>query len=312
MGFVNNNSFKGLCSLWGMDNYNSLLERISGSSGVSIEEIERKIEAKRAKLSGLISKEGAAQIVAAELGVSFENQRMKISELLHGMKRVNVIGKLTKIFPIREYNKNGREGKIGSFLIGDESSNTRVVLWDNSHINLLETGELAEGSIIEISNASVRNGEVHLSAFSDIKKSSEKLDGVKTDRSFMSANIKDARPGSSVKIRAAIVQVFEPRYFDSKKDDGKKGALLNVVLDDGTETIRAVLFGENIQKLGLSEEEIFSLEKFNQKKEEFLGEEKLFSGNFRTNTFFNNLEMSIDNVENVDVDSMINELEGKA
>ena len=48
-----------------MENYNKLVERISKVSNLSAEEIERKVEAKKAKLSGLISKEGAAQIVAA-------------------------------------------------------------------------------------------------------------------------------------------------------------------------------------------------------------------------------------------------------
>ena len=72
------------------DNYKKLLERISTSADVPVEELERKVEGKRAKLSGLISKEGAAQIIAAELGISFDNERMKISELVQGMKKANV------------------------------------------------------------------------------------------------------------------------------------------------------------------------------------------------------------------------------
>ena len=71
-----------------VENYNALLERISKASGLNISDLDRRVEAKRAKLSGLISKEGAAQIVASELGISFNNQRMKISELVHGMKKV--------------------------------------------------------------------------------------------------------------------------------------------------------------------------------------------------------------------------------
>ena len=64
------------------------MERIASSSGTGKEEIERKIEAKRAKLSGLISKEGAAQVVASELGVSFDNEQLKIDELLPNMRKV--------------------------------------------------------------------------------------------------------------------------------------------------------------------------------------------------------------------------------
>ncbi len=294
-----------------MDNYSNLVERISLSSGVEREEVERRVEAKRAKLSGLVSKEGAAQIVAAELGVSFENAVMKISELVHGMKRVSVVGEVTKVFPVREYNKNGREGKIGSFLIGDESSNTRVVLWDNSHIALIEGKSIKEGDTVEISNGAVRNGEIHLSAFSDIKKSSQKIEGARRNRIFETGRLKDASPGRNMKIRGVIVQVFEPRFFKSRKEgeEGEERALLNVVLDDGSETIRAVMFGEQINKLGLTDEEIFSLEKFIAKKEELLGEEKFFSGNFRTNSFFNNLEMNVEDIENVNVEELVRELE---
>ena len=294
-----------------MGNYEKLIERISNSAKISVEDIERKIEAKRAKLSGLISKEGAAQIVAAELGISFDNERMKISELVHAMKRVNVVGQITQIFPVREFKKNNREGKIGSLLLGDDGSNIRVVLWDVNHISLIEKGELKEGDVIEISNGAIRNGEMHLSGFSDIKKSDEKIENVKMERDFSFGELKNARPGSNMKIRAVIVQTFEPRYFDSKVKEGEKGVLLNIVLDDGTENIRAVLFNENIQKLGFEEGELFSVEKFNAKREGLLGEEKLFSGNFRTNSFFNILEMSINDVEEVDADELVKKLESK-
>jgi len=94
-----------------MENYERLIERISKSADITKDEIERRIEAKRAKLSGLISKEGAAQIIAAEIGISFEAERLKISELVQGMRRANVMGQITKVFPIREFKKNDREGK---------------------------------------------------------------------------------------------------------------------------------------------------------------------------------------------------------
>lgn len=295
-----------------MDNYTSLLERISASAGLPQEEIERKIEAKRAKLSGLISKEGAAQIVSAELGINFDNQRMKISEIVHGMKRVNLFGKVTKVFPVREFNKNGREGKIGSFLLGDASSNTRIVLWDTNHIDLIEKGELKEGSVIEVSNASVRNGEVHLSAFSDIKKSNEEIKDVKVEQEFEMLKLKDAREGLNAQLRAFVVQVFEPRYFDDKREPGKKRALLNVVLDDGTENMRAVLFAEKIYDLGFTEEEVFDVEKFNEKKKGLLGEEKFFVGMFKKNAYFGNIEFTINQTKNLNVEELVKELEAKS
>lgn len=292
-----------------MDNYSQLMERIARAANLHVEEVERKIEAKRAKLSGLISKEGAAQIVAAELGITFDNELLQIAELVEGMKRAHIIGKITQIFPIRSYAKNGREGKIGSFLLGDASSNVRVVLWDTHHIGLIESGALKEGSVVEILNGGVRNGEVHLSAFSDIKLSKEKVGEVMHTRSSQAGSFVDARPGSYMKVRATIVQLFEPRFFDDKKEAGKKRALVNFILDDGSETMRCLLNETSLAKLGFTNEEVFSPEAFNARKGEFLGEEKIFTGSVKTNTYFNKLEMNIEHIEDVNVDALIAELE---
>ncbi|MDO8460574.1 MAG: DUF2240 family protein [Nanoarchaeota archaeon] len=311
-----------------MDNYQQLVDRIAQSANLQKEEIERRVEAKRAKLSGLVSKEGAAQIVAAELGINFDKERLKISEVLHGMRKINTLGKVIEISPVRSFNKNGREGKVVNLLVGDESSNTKVVLWDTNHISLIENGKIKEGSVIEISNASIRNGEIHLSSFSDIKISKEKIENVVTKRVYSEKKLKDARPGDVIKTRSVIVHTFEPRYFEVCPQCGKKAvdeecknhgkikpikrALLNITLDDGTETIRSVLFGEQINKLGLDDKDIFSPEEVPKLKEKILGEEKLFAGRMVNNTLYNTIELNIEQVEEINPDSLIQQLESKA
>jgi replication factor A1 len=310
-----------------MENYDKLVEKISSLAKVSKEDIERKVEAKRAKLSGLVSKEGAAQIVAAELGLNLDQEKLKISELVHGMKRANVIGKIIRTFPIREYEKNGKQGKVANLMIADSSGNARLVLWDTNHIGLVEQGKVKEGSVVEISNAGIRNGEIHLSSFSDIKLSKEAMADVVTEKSYSSKKFSEVSAGQNLKIRAFVVQTFEPRFFEvcprcgkkavdneckeHGKVEAKKRALLNVVLDDGNETMRAVLFSENINKLGLTDEEIFSMEGFEQTKKKILGEEKIFSGNIRQNQFFNNIEFSVESIEDVNSAELIKELEAK-
>jgi replication factor A1 len=309
-----------------MDNYEKLLDRISRSSGLDKSEIERKVEAKKAKLSGLISREGAAQIVAAELGINFDSEKMKISELVDGMKRVNVIGKVVRINPIREFNKNGRQGKVAALLLADESSNVRTVLWDTNHISLFETGKIKENDVVDISNGAMRNGELHLSSFSDIKISKERIDKAVLEAVVAKKKLGECRPGESVKTRAIIVKTFEPRYFEVHPTTGKKltqedienniapakRALLNVVIDDGSETMRSVLFMEQILSLGLTEDQIMSLEEFNKIKDSLLGEEKIFSGQVKTNSLYNTTEFSISRVEPIDPDVLLKELEAKA
>jgi len=308
-----------------MDNYEKLIERISNSADITTEEIGRRVEAKRAKLSGLISKEGAAQIVAAELGINFDSEKLKISEIVDGMKKVNTLGKIIKLNPIREFNKNGREGKVASFLLADETSNVRTILWDTNHIALIEQGKLKEGSVIEISNGAIRNSELHLSSFAEIKESKEKLSNVVEQISIKEKKLKDVKVGENVKTRAIIVQTFEPRFFEVHPETGRKltpediekkvkpqkRALLNIVLDDGTETIRSVLFGQQINALGLNDTQIFSIEEFNKIKMSLLGEEKFFSGQIRLNSFSNTSELTIQNIEPVSPELLIKELEAK-
>lgn len=307
------------------NNYEGIIEKISRTSGLEKGEIEKKVVAKQEKISGLISKEGAAQIVAAELGISLDSEKSKIDELAPGMKRVNVVGKVINLFPVRNFTREGEERKVVNLQMADETSNTRVVLWDTNHINLIETGKIIEGTVIEILNATSRENEVHLGSFSELKLSSEVFEKVQTEKVFKEKNIKDFKVSDNIKTRAFIVQVFEPRFFnicpDCKKkvvNEGEnftcekhgkvapeKRSLMNLVLDDGTETIRSVLFHEKIKDLGILNVEEFSEEE----KQKILGKEMFFLGAVRMNKFFNNPELTIEGAEEVNVDDLILKLE---
>jgi len=310
-------------------NYDKIIEKIARVSGLDKNEIERKVEAKRAKLSGLISREGAAQVIASELGINFDNEKLKIDELLPGMKRVNLIGKVLNISPVREFNKNGKEGKVANLVIADETSNIKIVLWDTNHIELIEKKQIDIGHVVEIGNASMRENEIHLGSFSEFKKSDEIIEEVQTQISSKEKPIIMFRNMENVKNRSFIMQIFDPKFFNvcpeckrkvensgenySCQQHGivfpEKRALLNIVLDDGTETIRAVLFQEGIGSLGFRNLE--NREAFEEQKKEFLGKEMFFSGNVRMNKFFNNMEIIIDRAEEIDLNALINELEVK-
>ena len=307
--------------------YEQILEMISRNSGTSVEDIERKIEAKRAKLSGLISKEGAAQIVASELGISFDKQKMKISELLTGMKKINIIGKIIRMNRVIEYNKNGRSGKIGSFMLADETSNIRTVLWDTNHIELIEKQEIKEGDVIELSGGDIRNGEMHLGSFGDIKKSDMVIDKVQEKPIVHKKTISKIGFNDNIEVRAFVVQVFGPNFFYVCPECNKKvaevnkcnehgnvvaqkRAIVNFILDDGTGTIRSTLFDEQVKKVA-TEAELENAETFMPKREELIGKEFIIEGGSRKNKLSEDTELIVNDLKEVDIDNLIKELESK-
>ena len=310
-----------------MQNYDLFIEKIVRTTGIKREEVEERVEKKKEKLSGLISKEGAAQIIAAELGVSFENQDLKVDELMSGMRRVNIVGKIINLFPVREYDKNGNKGKVANLIMADETGSTRIVLWDVNHIELIENGTIKDGDVIEIKNASTRDGEVHLSGFSELKKSSVVFDNIKSEAVVSEKSLSEAIQGQSIRVRGVVVQVFQPRFYSvcpqcNKKaineENGykcvehgvispKEKAILNFVLDDGTETMRVVVFSDQINVL-IPEEDLKDAEKATVFRDDFIGTEIYLSGNVKRNQLFNNLEIVAFGVEKIDVEKLITEL----
>ena len=241
------------------------------------------------------------------------------------MRKINLIGKVIKLFPIREYNKNGRSGRIGSFILADETSNIRTVLWDENHIDVIENKVIKEGNVVEITNAGLRNGELHLGSFSEIKLSDKLIDKIVLEKPVISKPIVEFNTNDSVCTRAFIVQVFEPKFFEicpecKKKtsedrecqEHGKviseKRVLLSLVIDDGSDSIRSTLFEEDLYKI-ISKEELDNQELFSIKKNELLGKEVLITGNVRRNNYFNTHDFIVNNIQEIDIDKLIEELE---
>ena len=70
--------------------YEEIILKINEKTKMSVNEIEDRTEAKLKQLSGLISKEGAAHIIANELGVKvFEplSGRLQIKNILTGLNQ---------------------------------------------------------------------------------------------------------------------------------------------------------------------------------------------------------------------------------
>jgi hypothetical protein len=319
-----------------------IISKIKEKANLSDEEIKLKISEKRDKLSGFVSEEGAAHILANELGIDLmENIRkhgLKIMKLKPGM-RVGVTGKVIKSYEVRTFNRNGKEGKVGSFLIGDETGLIRIVLWDVNHIAKMESGEIKPDVVIKIENGNVRenNGykEMHLGNYSDMVLNPEgvTIDAVKKEnvgQSFDSGEIKisklsDVNAGENASVYGTIVQVFDPRSYIGCTECGKKvvdkceshpGALpkkipiLNFFVDDGYSGMRGVAFREQVSSvLGITDKEVIGLldnpDKFEEIKNKVLGSQMLISGRVNSNEMYNRNEFMVRNVHEMEAKEIL-------
>ena len=113
------------------------------------EEAERKIDAKISSFSGLLTKEAAAKLIAAEEGL-LKDRVTHISEIKDGSRDVNIRGKIKRIFPMNEY-RTGKRSR--SFILKDETGEMEVKLW-NEDADSLASHHL--GDTVKISNGYIR------------------------------------------------------------------------------------------------------------------------------------------------------------
>ncbi len=324
--------------------YEEIISRIKEEKNLSDEEITAKIKDKLKQLSDLISKEGAAHIVANELGVIITNvkKEVKINKLLTGMNNVIIAGKVLELNEIINYDKNGRKGKVVSFKLGDDTGVVRVVFWDVNHIKEIEEGKIKQDTILKVKNGYVRanNGykEVHLGNKGELEINPDGIDFEVNNHQefeFVKKKIVELNEGdTNVGVFGTIVQVFEPRFYEACTTCGRKVELigdsrqcrehglvkeelvpvLNISFDDGTDNLRAVAFRKQIETLlGLNKEQILEMKdniiKFEEIRQDLLGKQIVLIGRITKNQMFDRKEMSIQKVIEVKPEELINELE---
>lgn len=306
--------------------YEQILEKIQSQTQKPRAEIESLVNQKLTKLSDLISKEGAAHIIANELKVKLYDKiegKIKIKDLVSGMNSIDVLAKVITNYGIREFQKDNRQGRVASMLMGDDSGTCRLVLWDTNHIEEVEKNNLTEDKVILVKNAYVKenNGfkEVHLGNKSTIEYPNEKINVVSYNAILTTKKIKDLEENDYVSIEGTIVQVFEPRFYDScpecrKKinEEGKcevhglvikkEMPIVNLYLDDGTENIRVVLFNENVNKLIDNLETLKNTDEF---RDEVLGKQLKMQGRVIRNDAFNRTEFRANNIEELKPEDII-------
>jgi hypothetical protein len=295
--------------------------KIVESGKMSGSDLDEKIKTKINELSGLISEEGAAHIIANELDVELVNKsvtKLKIKELYAGMKNISTVGKVVRKFEARGFNSNGREGKVCSIMLGDETSTIRVVFW-NDQVESLSS--VKENDVIVLNDVYVKennNGkEVHFGdrGGMDINPEGVVIENVRTATSSKQRKKIDALQENeeNVELMGTVVQIFDPRFFLVHPETGRKiqdgenvtpalSYVLNLVMDDGSGTIRCVFWkNQTNHLLGKEEQEIAEYKEnpqsFEDIKTDLLGEQVKLIGRVKRNQMFDRLEFNVQMVE---------------
>lgn len=306
--------------------YDVIITKIKEQSKLTDAEINNRINDKLEQLSGLISKEGAAHIVANDLGVKLYEQisgPIKIKNLLLGMRSIETAGKVLRKFDTIEFEKEKIKGRVASLIIGDETGQIRLVLWNQQALML---GQIKEGDIVRVKRAYVKQN------------SSGKLEVHLGERGILQVNPPDilinqiSEPDNNtiprkwifqvtqndfmVEILGTIVQIFNPNFFEicpvcQKRIKQKENIficeehgevtpdysyVINAILDDGTGTMRCVFFRSQAEQLTKkTNAEILETKNvpllFEQIKKEVLGTQLKVQGKVMSNSVFNRLEL---------------------
>lgn len=323
--------------------YEKILEKIREKTGLSNDDIEKRVQEKMRLLSGLISKEGAGHIVANECGINlFEQPKngIKVKDVLVGMRSLAVAGRVCQKFPVTEFATESRRGKIGSFILGDETGMLRVVLWNNKTDKL---EEIKEGDVVKIEGAYVRdnNGrtEAHLGELGILIPNPEGIEikevkGLKGGASERKKIAELTEKDQSIEILGTIVQVYNPNFFEICPSCGKRAKLqdgsfvctehskvnpdfsyvCNIFLDDGSESIRCVFFREQSEQLmKKSRKELLEYRenpnRFDEIKTELLGNMVKLHGRVVKNQMFDRIEFIASAVSEANPEEELKRLE---
>ena len=282
-----------------------IIERVVEEKQVTSEEVKKKISGKLEELSGLISEEGAAHIVANEYGVDLMKQdgSTKIETLLPGMKGVEVDAKVIRVYEVRTFQRQDGPGKVGKCLIGDDSGITMLTLWDEKSDVM---SKLNEQDTIKITKCDVRENrgrkEIHVARDGEVQINPEGVEvetrSAPQKKELQKKKISElTKEDTNVELFVTLVQIFDPKFFEGRPDDtgDTQGVVLNLFADDGSDNIRCVFWKESIMKLcGISKEELLSFKddpaKFEAKKTDLLGKMARLRGKVQDNEMFGRLE----------------------
>lgn len=304
-----------------------LVEKISEESGADPDDIKERIAAKTEELSGLVSEEGAAHLIAREEGVELaeaEEQELKVENVVPGMNRVDLKAQVVDITDINTFERDdGEEGRVRNIVLGDETGTVRMSLWDDQ-VDLAEKVDVDDA--IGISGAYSRednrgNPELRIGDDTQIRMIDEDIEAVDAGQGGGGGGAVEAEKitdvvseNQTVTVHGTVVEVYAQNPFyqacpecnKKVEEDGdgyvcgehgevepQHNMILSAILDDGYGNIRTVFFRDRAKELLQAEDETFDgdAEAVQGYADDIKGRDVVVTGRSRYNDFFNRIEL---------------------
>ena len=233
-----------------LEDAEGIKKKIIKETSISEKELDEKIQKKMDEYEGLLNEAGAAFAVSKELGVELGKSvetfnDIKISDLEEGLNSVTLKVRIKRAYSPRFFEKNEKKGNVTNFDVFDETGEARFVLWNNA-----ELGEkIQKGSLIKIINGYVKKNQDRLEIHSSSRGSIEMLPEDNSIPLLEESNFKlsQLKPDlNDVSFYARVERIYP--VYEFVKKNGSQGKVASVLVNDGTESRRLVLW-DNHAKL---------------------------------------------------------------
>jgi replication factor A1 len=152
-----------------MSEYKALFSILMEKSGLTKDEVERRLNEKIESLGHLVNEDVALRLVARDLGIYLNGESKKptvlITDIVPNMNNVNLELTIEAIGPLKEFpKKDGSTGSLVRAVVSDVSGKSSLVAWDEQ-ASIVE--KMKNGSRISVRSAYTKNGlrgdtEIHL------------------------------------------------------------------------------------------------------------------------------------------------------
>jgi replication factor A1 len=228
-------------------------------SDLTIDKLRSLIEEKKQKIgAGYLTEQGALFLVAADLGISLDQQRspLRISDVYVGAKDVTLYGRILTIYSPRQFARkdNTETTKNRTMVIYDDDHSTiKIKLWDNK-VQVPEEMGLRPGDMIKLSKGYVKSGLdgkpfINVGMDCQLEKTKEAPSEI-PDLNAMTRTIENVdSPADNIIIEGYVRS--NPRMSDYRDSRGNMSKSLQLQLfnEDGTKSLRTIIW--NVSEIRL-------------------------------------------------------------